>query len=172
MFEWGLLHIIPKTIWQTWHHLTGRNKCALLLGKSVHVKRNFVNILHISFICRVYLGAWIFFSSKLYISCRKPLFYTLMTIPRFSSVMDKWWHRKLIELYLCFSQTDLEAMETIFYPLEDPTYDQRLVQVFLERTHGMTVCDHVRDFIAGNGIINNIERGITKSRHMIVLLSE
>ncbi len=63
-------------------------------------------------------------------------------------------------------------MEAIFYPLDDPTYDQRTVQLVLERTHGLVVCDHVRDFIAGRGIINNIEHGITTSRRMIVLLSE
>ncbi len=73
---------------------------------------------------------------------------------------------------LDFSQADLDAMEAIFYPLDDPTYDQRNVQLVLERSHGLTICDHVRDFIAGRGIINNIEHAITTSRRMIILLSE
>ncbi len=79
-----------------------------------------------------------------------------------------------INLYILhyYSQADLDDMEAIFYPLDDPTYDQRTVQLVLERTHGLTVCDHVRDFIAGQGIINNIERAITTSRHMVILLSE
>ncbi len=70
------------------------------------------------------------------------------------------------------SQADLDHMEAIFYPLDDPTYDQRTVRLVLERTHGLTVCDHVRDFIAGRGIINNIEHAITTSRRMVILLSE
>ncbi len=71
-----------------------------------------------------------------------------------------------------FSQADLDDMWAIFYPLDDPTYDQRTVKLVLERTHGLSVCDHVRDFIAGRGIINNIEHALTRSRRIIVLLSE
>ena len=71
-----------------------------------------------------------------------------------------------------FSQADLDDMEAIFYPLDDPTYNPYTVQLVLERTHGLTVCDHVRDFIPGRGIINNIEHAMTTSRRMIILLSE
>ncbi len=62
-------------------------------------------------------------------------------------------------------------MEAIFYPLDDPTYDPGLLELVLERFHGLTVCDHVRDFKAGL-IINNIEHAITTSRRIIVLLSK
>ncbi len=63
-------------------------------------------------------------------------------------------------------------MDQIFYPLDDATYDQRTVKLILERTHGFTVCDHVRDFIAGKPIGDNIENAMRASRRFICLLSE
>ena len=62
-------------------------------------------------------------------------------------------------------------MDEIFYPLEDPTYDQRTIKIFLERTYGFTVCDHVRDFIAGRPVSGQIEEAMEKSRRFICLVS-
>ena len=62
-------------------------------------------------------------------------------------------------------------MEEIFYPFDDPTYDRRTIKIFLERTHGFTVCDHVRDLIPGRLIGDGIEEAMVKSRCFVCLLS-
>ncbi len=71
----------------------------------------------------------------------------------------------------CFSGLDLDDMEPMFYPFDDPTYDQRTIKIFLERTYGFMICDHVRDFIGGRQIPDQIEEAMDKSRRFICLLS-